>query len=42
MCLEFFHIGLDQIPSIILNIFQLARVAELQMYFGKSMKWLSN
>lgn len=40
MCLEFLHAGTDQRLNILLNIFQFARGAELQMYFGKNMKWL--
>lgn len=39
MCLEFFHISMNQRLSIILNILQLA-TGELQMYFGKGMKCL--
>lgn len=42
MFLEFFHAGMDQRPSNLLNILQFARWAELQVYFGKTMKWLLN
>lgn len=38
MCLEFFHASMGQRLSLLLNIFQFAEWAELQMYFDKNMK----
>lgn len=40
VCLEFFHASMDQRQSMLWNIFQFTRWAELQMFFGKNMKWL--
>lgn len=36
MCLEFFHATMDQRLGLLLNIFQFAKWAELQMYFDKN------